>query len=219
MRPEKTVLCFCKYPDPGVVKSRLAKTLGKGCAAAVYKAMAEHIVRTVSAGDHALVLYCFPDIHHAFFKHCASKYNLPLYRQEGDHLGDRMFHAMDTHLRDGHPVILIGSDCPEVGIDYIDKAFHMLGAGNDIVLGPARDGGYALIGATRIDRSVFGDISWSTDQVLEQTLSKIKELRWKSACLPEVRDMDTFSDYRYFLEHENYKRLFAAVSHDFSPTC
>ena len=201
-----------------MVKSRLAKTLGKKHAAAVYKVMAEHTVQTMSMGDHALALYCFPDTCHAFFEHCSSKYNVPLYRQEGNHLGDRMFNAMETHLKGGHPVVLIGSDCPELGIDYVNEAFHMLAAGNDIVLGTARDGGYALIGAKRIDQSIFEGIPWSTDRVLEQTLSRIKALQWKSSCLPEVRDMDTFSDYRYYLDHKDHQQLFKAVHTKFSVT-
>ena len=201
-----------------MVKSRLAKTLGEKRAAAVYKAMAEHIVQTLSTDGHALALYCFPDTRHAFFEHCSSTYHVPLYKQQGDHLGERMFHAMDTHLRDGHPVVLIGSDCPELGIDYIDEAFRTLAAGNDIVLGPARDGGYALIGATRIDRSVFEDISWSTRRVLRQTLCRIKALRWRVSCLPEVRDMDTFPDYQYFLGHKDHGQLFEAVHRSLSPT-
>ena len=205
-------MCFCKYPDPGIVKLRLATDLGNELAATIYKIMAEHIVQTISTGDLAYALYCFPDTQHAFFEYCSDKYHAPLYKQEGKSLGDRMFHAMNTHLKDGHPVILVGSDCPELGLDYIDEAFRMLNAGNDIVLGPAYDGGYALIGATRIDRLLFTNISWSTSKVLRQTLARIKELKWSSACLLPVRDVDTFADYCYFSEHENYRQLFASVS-------
>lgn len=212
MQPEKTVLCFCKYPDPGMVKSRLAKDLGGELAAAVYRVMLEHTVQTISAGDHALALHCFPDTQHAFFEYCSNKYDIPLYKQQGSSLGERMFHAICTHLKDGQPVVLVGSDCPELALDHINEAFRLLKAGNDIVLGPARDGGYALIGVTRIDGLVFEGISWSTGQVLEQTLSNINALRWKSSCLPEVRDVDTLEDYQYFLDHKDHRHLFAGIS-------
>ena len=218
MRPEKTVLCFCKYPDPGMVKSRLAKDLGRESAAAVYKVLLEHTVQTISAGDHAFALHCFPDTHHAFFEHCSNKYHVPLSRQQGSNLGERMLHAIHSQLKDSHAVVLIGSDCPELGLDHINEAFRLLKAGNDIVLGPARDGGYALIGVTRIDSKVFKDISWSTDQVLQQTLSNIKMLQWESSCLPEVRDVDTLEDYQYFLDREDYHHLFGAAHRKFPAT-
>ena len=209
------VLCFCKQPEPGMVKSRLAANLGKERAATVYKTMAEHTVQTLSSSEHKYALYCFPDTQHAFFEHCSDRYHAPLYRQEGKNLGERMFHAMDTHLSNGHPVVLIGSDCPELGTGYINKAFHMLSTGKDIVLGPATDGGYALIGANRIDGSLFQDTPWGTCDVLQQTLARIKTLRWDCACLSPVRDIDTFADYRYYLAHENYRQLFAGIGKGF----
>lgn len=212
MSRKKTVLCFCKYPDPGAVKVRLASNLGKELAANIYKILLEHIVQIICAGERECVLYCYPDTRHAFFRYCNSKYPISLYKQEGSDLGIRMFNAIDTHLNDARHVVLVGSDCPELGSAYINKAFRLLGAGNDIVLGPANDGGYALIGANKINQSVFNDISWSTNKVLQQTQDKIKGLHWKSTCMPLVRDIDTFSDYRYFLEHEHYRHLFSAIS-------
>ena len=193
----------------------MAKDLGKEFAAAVYKVMLEHAVHTASLGDLEPALHCFPDTYHAFFEYCSKKYDVPLYKQQGGDLGARMFHAIRSHLKDGQAVVLIGSDCPELGLDYINEAFRLLNAGNDIVLGPTRDGGYALIGATRIDRLVFEGIAWSTDQVLERTLGRIKELRWKSSCLPEVRDVDTLEDYQYFLDHEDHQQLFEVVHRNF----
>ena len=126
-----------------------------------------------------------------------------------------MFHAIRSDLKDSQAVVLIGSDCPEIDQDYINEAFRRLEAGNDLVLGPTRDGGYALIGATRIDRLVFEGIPWSTGRVLSETLSNINELRWKSSCLSEVRDVDTLEDYQYFLDHEDHQQLFEAVHQNF----
>lgn len=198
-----------------MVKSRLAKDLGREFAAAVYRVMLEHTVQTISPGDHTLALHCFPDTHHAFLGYCSNTYHVPLYRQEGDDLGERMFHAIRNSLKDGHAVVLVGSDCPELGLDHINEAFRLLDAGDDIVLGPARDGGYALIGATRIDGRVFEGVPWSTARVLNKTLSNIKALRWKSSCLPEMRDVDTLEDYQYFLDHEDHRQLFETVHRDF----
>ncbi|MXY14196.1 MAG: glycosyltransferase [Proteobacteria bacterium] len=218
MRHEKTVLCFCKYPDPGVVKSRLAKELGREFAAAVYKVMLEHTVQTISLGNHELALHCFPDTQHTFFEYCSNKYHVPLYEQKGDDLGERMLHAIRSHLKHSHAVVLVGSDCPELGLDHINEAFHLLNTGSEIVLGPTRDGGYALIGVTRIDSLVFEGIPWSTGRVLSSTLNNIKALRWKSSCLPEVRDVDTFEDYQYYLNHDDHQQLFEIVHRNFQAT-
>ena len=213
---KKTVLCFCKYPDPGAVKLRLASSLGKELAAVIYKGLLEHIVQTICAGGHECALYCYPDTQHAFFRYCRNKYHISLYKQEGSDLGTRMFNAINTHLNDARHVVLVGSDCPELESSYISKAFRLLEAGNDIVLGPTNDGGYALVGVKKVNKSVFSDISWSTSKVLQQTQGKIKDLHWKSAYMPPVRDIDTFSDYRYFLEHKHYNRLFSAISNSFT---
>lgn len=201
-----------------MVKSRLAKDLGREFAAAVYRVMLEHIVQTISLGNHAFALHCFPDTRHTFLEYCSSKYRVPLYRQEGDGLGERMFHAIHSHLDGSHAVVLIGSDCPELGLDHINEAFRLLDAEDDIVLGPARDGGYALIGVNRIDSSVFEGIPWSTDRVLDRTLSNINALGWKSSCLPKVRDVDTLEDYQYFLNHEDHQQIFEILHRGFPET-
>ena len=209
MPQEKIVLCFCKYPDPGIVKLRLASSVGKELAAIIYKALLEHTVQTVCSGNHGCAMYCYPDSKHIFFRYCNGKYHIPLYEQEGCGLGSRMFNAISTHLSSFRHVVLVGSDCPELSSAYIDMAFRLLETGNDIVLGPARDGGYILIGAKKICRSVFDKVSWGTDQVLQQTQEKIQDLHWKSVCTPHLRDVDTFSDYRHFLKQKQYMDVFS----------
>ena len=193
-----------------MAKQRLASCIGEERATAVYRALLEHTVQTISKGDHAGILYCYPDTEHEFFRYCSSRYHVCLHSQQGDDLGARMFHAISSHLNGSRHVVLVGSDCPELEPSYIRHAFRLLEKGNDIVLAPTLDGGYALLGAGKITRSMFDGISWSTGQVLQQTLGRILELGWSHACLPEVRDMDTLSDYRYFLQSESYSHLFSA---------
>ncbi len=212
MPPGKAVLCFCKYPEPGKTKSRLASSLGEELAAMISKVLLEHTVQVICASRFKRALYCYPDIQHDFFKYCCSRYHISLYNQEGHDLGTRMYNSIHFHLSDNRYVVLVGSDCPELEPAYIDKAFCMLEEGNDIVLGPTHDGGYALIGAKNINRSIFDNIAWGTCEVLHQTQRNIRSLHWKSSCLPQVCDIDTLSDYRYFLEHERYKHLFSSIS-------
>lgn len=212
MAQGKSVICFCKYPEPGMVKSRLSASLGEEYAAQIYKTILENILQNICMRKYEVDLYCYPDINHYFFEYCKDKYNASLYNQEGNDLGMRMFNAMNIHLNSNKPTILIGSDCLELDSDYIKNAFLALDAENDIVLGPTLDGGYALIGANRIDASIFCDITWSTSSVLQQTIAKVKSLGWTIACIPRIRDIDTLSDYQYFSQHKNYKHLFIDIN-------
>ena len=207
-----TVICFCKYPDPGMVKSRLSTNLGEECAAQIYKTILENLLQNICMRKFEVALYCYPDINHYFFKYCKDRYNVSLYSQEGNDLGMRMLNAMNIHLNSKKPIILIGSDCLELDSDYINNSLLALEAGNDIVLGPTLDGGYALIGANRIDASIFCNITWSTSSVLQQTKEKIKSLGWTVACMPCIRDIDTLSDYQYFSQHNIFKHLFIDIN-------
>ena len=207
---KKSVIMFCKHPEPGLVKTRLAVELGKERAAFIYQKILENILIKVNEQDFDIALHCFPDTHHPFLRHCQDEYEITLYEQKGDNLGARMYNAMNQHLKNSDSVVLIGSDCPQLNSEYINNAFQKLEEGNDIVLGPAVDGGYVLIGAKQVHESIFNNISWSTCDVLKTTKDKIKLLNWSVVCLPYVRDMDDLEDYYYFAEHKEYKYLFDA---------
>ncbi len=212
MAKARTVICFCKYPEPGMVKSRLSTNIGEDCAVQIYKIILENILQNICMREFEVALYCFPDINHSFFEYCREKYNVSLHYQDGNDLGLRMYNAISNNLCTKNNVILIGSDCLELDSDYINDAFLTLDTNNDIVLGPTLDGGYALIGANRIDESIFCNVTWGTDSVLQQTVEKIKSIGWDIACMPYVRDIDTLSDYQYFSEHKNFKHLFIDIN-------
>ena len=105
-----------------------------------------------------------------------------------------MFYALDHALSLAEQVILIGTDCPMINEQFLELAFSSLDADHDLVLGPAQDGGYVLIGANRISSTVFQNIRWSTSCVLEQTLQNIEHIGWKHHLLPTLRDIDTYQD-------------------------
>ncbi len=202
------VLCFCKHPEPGLVKTRLAENLGKGLAAIIYKRILEHILKELHKSSLDVVLCCYPDTNHPFFIYCKNEYSLSLEKQHGNDLGERMYNSLKYNLNNNDSVVLIGSDCPQLDSSYINTAFKKLDSGHDIVLGPAFDGGYALIGAKRIDKSIFDDIEWSRDDVLLHTKDRITSLDWSVNCLPTVRDIDCLADYEYYSQQENFKHLF-----------
>lgn len=116
--------------------------------------------------------------------------------QHGWDLGMRMCHAMDNELKRSDKVILIGSDCPQLDENYIKQAFAALDSPRDIVLGPANDGGYFLIGAKRVSPLLFKNISWSQASVLKETLSALDKLCFRPKVLDPLIDIDTIEDLK-----------------------
>ena len=119
------------------------------------------------------------------------------YTQQGDDLGDRMRHAFARALKIYRAVILIGSDCPVLTAGDLKQARQAL-QNNDIVLGPARDGGYYLIGLCKNSRALFEGIAWGQATVFRQTRGRIKALGWRLGILTErwdVDDLDSLQDY------------------------
>jgi rSAM/selenodomain-associated transferase 1 len=114
---------------------------------------------------------------------------VPIRRQRGADLGERMFNA----LRRRRGAILIGSDAPALRLRDLQRAAR-LARGTDVVLAPAEDGGYALIAARRIDRRVFEGVRWGGADVLAQTLANLSKLGWRYRLLRTVWDVDRPQD-------------------------
>ena len=113
------------------------------------------------------------------------------YKQEGEDIGDKMHHAFENAIERGSDAcLLIGSDCPELSTEILTKAFNAL-KDKDLVLGPAMDGGYYLMGLKKPCPELFSDISWSTDEVLRETLTKADQLGMSVYQLPTLSDIDT----------------------------
>ena len=203
-----TVICFCKHPNVGFVKSRLSKETDAQFATNVYQITLEQTLKQICVVDADVKLYCYPDSKHKFIKNLARKYSLTLNQQHGDDIGMRMFQALDECLKTAKNVVLIGSDCIQINKDYIQNAFNILEAGYDVVLGPTLDGGYALIGMQCAQKSLFQNINWSTDKVLQQTKKILTNGGWKYSCLPIIRDIDTYADYLYFKEDKLFQHIF-----------
>ncbi len=100
-----------------------------------------------------------------------------------------MCRAFKTSLIKGSKAIIIGTDCVDVDLELVTQAFSEL-SHNDLVLGPACDGGYYLIGCKHVYPELFCDVAWSTDQVLEQTLLRADQLQLKVKLLPMLDDID-----------------------------
>jgi len=156
---------------------------------------------TSSLRDIDIALYVHPDISHPFIKKLCLDYPVTLHQQQGKNLGERMHHALDQSLKKYKHSILIGTDCPQLDATYINEAFNSLQQ-HDIVIGPAEDGGYVLIGARKIESGLFSNISWSTEFVLQQSLKNIESSRYSSRLLNALGDIDTPDDYLQYQLHQ-----------------
>lgn len=190
------LLVFLKRPRPGEVKTRLAAALGAEAAADLYRVLAEEALRRTapSCGDYDRLLFFTP--RHA---HLEMEDWLPgetwLPQSDGD-LGGRMAHAFSESFRRGaRRAVIVGSDVPSLSGDVVRAAFRALDD-HDLVLGPARDGGYYLVGLARLHAALFHDIPWSAASVLTMTLERACTLGLSVRLLDPLRDVDTLEDIR-----------------------
>lgn len=184
---KRDLVIFAKYPEPGRVKTRLARTIGEGRAVALYKEMVETVVRrTTPIGSEYRQVLCFdPPGRRGDFQRWFP--DLELSPQVSGDLGRRMEAAFRGSFADR--IVIIGSDCPDVDRDLIVEAFQKLEK-SDVVIGPATDGGYYLIGLKKEEPDLFRDIAWSTGRVLEQTKDRAQGLHLRVKTLPILSDLD-----------------------------
>ena len=148
-------------------------------------------------------LACAPSSTHVFFKIMEERQGIKLIDQVGDDLGGRMTQAFDVLFSRGyHRVVIVGTDVPTLPLDYFKQALAQLET-HDLVLGPALDGGYYLIGLRKPAPDLFADIPWSTDRVLTLTQEKAHGLRLTTATIPPWRDVDTIEDLTALIEAES----------------
>jgi len=197
--PDCVLLIFCKAPQPGQVKTRLQPAL------TAEQAMAAHMVLTSFTLDRAfrqplcdVHLYCAPDTEHDFFQQCAADYPLTLHLQTGAGLGERMHAAFVEALRDYRHAVLIGCDCPSLTGADLQQAFEVLSHGADLVLGPAEDGGYVLIGMNQPQPGLFANMPWGSDAVMAETRLRSTAAGLKLHQLPKQWDVDAVEDWRRF---------------------
>ena len=193
--PRSRILVFAREPLLGKVKSRLAIEIGAQEALAVYRAMLARLGQLLTQAQIASWdLWVTSNCSHKDFLSICNKTNI--YLQNGQDLGARMDGAIQQTLRQENveSVVLIGTDCPAVTERYLDQALLALESGVDVVLGPAEDGGYVLVGMQRPITAVFEDIPWGTDQVMHRTLETLKAKELTYRLLDTLWDVDRPED-------------------------
>ena len=193
--PGRTLILFGKLPQPGKVKTRLAVDTGDEHAAQIYRRLLFTALDLLTEDTHRGILYLDADPELDFPGEFS---RFPTRLQSGDSLGSKMEAAFANHLGNQERVVLVGSDCPELTLPIVQLAFDCLDNA-DLVLGPATDGGYYLIGMKQL-LPVFTGIPWSSDMVLRESLRLAIHAGYRVFLLPELRDLDTLDDLNYFSE-------------------
>ncbi len=192
-----TLLLFTRYPRPGQTKTRLIPALDADGAAFVQRQMTEQVLATArqfSALPGRRLEICSTG---ADFRTLGLwlGFDLKYFDQGEGGLGQRLLRVVgDAFVRGATSVIVIGSDCPALPVGYLDEAAQALASKTDLVLGPAHDGGYYLIGLNRVAASLFENIPWGTENVLAATLKAASRLDWRVLQLPPLADIDRPED-------------------------
>jgi uncharacterized protein len=194
--PRTNVAVLAKAPIPGLTKTRLIPSIGAHAAAVLQERLTERTLATALAANIGPVtLWCAPDPSHASFRDMATSHKIALKRQPDGDLGNRMLGAFGAG-----PTLVVGSDCPALKPEHFEAAADAL-RDADVVLIPAEDGGYVLIGTRVAQPELFSNITWGTAAVLAETRTRISTLGLKCFELSTLWDVDTEDDL-VRLEHE-----------------
>jgi len=191
--PDCLFIQFAREPLAGSVKTRMMPELSPGQACDLHRELVLWTCRTLTgAGLGPVQLAVAGRLAHPLFEQCRSM-GADLGRQRGSNLGERMYDALARALGRYPKVVLVGSDCPAIDREYLVGATKALDTA-ELVLGPAADGGYVLIGARRILPAVFAGVHWGTETVFSETADRLERLGLRWAALPMLADVDRPED-------------------------
>lgn len=191
--PEPVALAIlAKAPAPGAVKTRLIPALGAEGAAALQARLVERTVEIAcAAAIGPMTLWVTPAPPHAYFTALASRFPLGLAVQPDGDLGVRMLAACQAAAG---PAIVIGTDCPALTPSHLHEAADVLRAGRDVVVIPAEDGGYVLIGSRQPQPPLFDGMTWGVETVMAETRRRVAQHGLRSRELPPLWDVDRPKD-------------------------
>lgn len=191
------LIVFVRAPRLGEVKSRLALETSEQQALTIYLHLIEALFDQLQNFENVELRFTPDDAASDFKPMLRNQWTL--HAQGSGDLGDRLARAAQDAFEAGRgPVVIIGSDCPEVTQEDIEKSWDLL-QHHDVVLGPAADGGYWLIGLRRPDGRLFDDIPWGTGAVFYMTGQRIREAGMTTQFLRTLSDIDTLADWEGYL--------------------
>lgn len=208
---ERLLIVFTRYPEPGKVKTRLIPAVGAEQAATLQREMTQHTfdwAKQLGREDRTMVESHFEGGDRQRMRACFGQDLLYRPQHEGD-LGRRLERAFhDAFAAGAGRVVIVGTDCPGLDAALVRTAFERLEQ-NDVVLGPAEDGGYYLIGLRCKESALFARIDWGTERVLRQTLNAAEASGLRSSLLKPLGDVDRPEDLELWRRERNRSRVFA----------
>jgi rSAM/selenodomain-associated transferase 1 len=196
------LIVFVRAPRAGAVKTRLAAKIGASAACDAYQKLVRAVLNRIDSIRDVQLRYSPDDAESEVRPWLKAQWTLS--PQGSGELGERLTRAFAESFAEGaRRVVIIGSDCPWLSDGDIEEAWNDLKT-HDLVLGPARDGGYWLVGLREPKPEVFNGISWSTEAVLEQTLEHARAEGLRFRLLRELRDVDTLGDWYTFLRDNSF---------------
>ncbi len=189
---------MARTPKLHATKTRLQGELGAEGALAAHTRLVEGTLQRLAGVDRAAASLWVTETD-AIVQGWAASCEWPLRTQPAGDLGARMHGILQVLLEEGAArACVIGTDCPEIDAAYVEAAFAGLDQA-DVVLGPAEDGGYGLIALKQPEESLFADIPWGSDVVLQQTLAHAAAADLEVQLLPTIWDVDTPEDWQRYL--------------------
>ena len=193
-KPGCLFIQFAREPVVGAVKTRMNPHLSPEQACQLHCELVLWTCRNLlAAGQGAVELCVAGETDHPLFQRCRESGVAAVTRQHGANLGERMYEALVEGLSRYSSVVLVGSDCPGIDGAYLAGALQGLQEA-PLVFGPANDGGYVLVGASRVVPEIFAGISWGSDRVYGQTVAALQGLGLPWRELPFLADIDRPED-------------------------
>jgi uncharacterized protein len=197
-KPDTVIQLFAKQPVQGEVKTRLIPEIGEHNATAVYRYCLQYNLSMTQQTPFDRQIWLNRMNGDEIFAQQSC------HLQQGKDLGEKMYNALSTGLSLYSKAILIGTDCLELTPEILTEVDRKL-SDNELVIVPALDGGYVLIAAGKaIVADIFSDISWSTKEVLKQTLTKCMQHQIKTFILDPLRDIDHAEDLKHYPKLATY---------------
>ena len=205
---DRALILMTRVPKAGATKTRLMPELnGEECVAFHEACLMDLVDNMISKIEAAIYIFYTGEPTEEFV-HLFPK-EVKLIPQSGADLGERMAEAFCQTLQVHECAVMIGSDIPNLDKNDLEKAFISLENGEDLVFGPALDGGYYLIGMHSFHPELFTRITWGGEQVLNQTLERVERKGLTYHLLRNIQDIDTFEDLCEYVKNEEHSSNYA----------
>lgn len=191
MKNNNALIIIAKLPQQDSVMTRLIGSMSDEKRVKLYIYLLEHTInklRSISGVD-SFISYSPPNADSYFLR-----FGLKMFPMSEGNLGKKMFNAMSRVLTEGYQrAVLVGVDIPELSSSIILRAFKLL-SDNDIIFGPARDGGYYLVGINSPIKEIFEHVQWSSEKTLKQSMEQAKRYGYHVTLTGTLSDIDTIED-------------------------